>query len=271
MASLEQDTRLSGDDGRFTAQLSRAWEIWGPNGGYLAAIALRAAGKLAKIPRPVSLHVHYLRPARFEEVGVHVQVLQSGRSAESLAVNMEQGGKPVLTALVRTATPCEGLVHRVVEAPEVVAPAEAPDSESLRLAEHPRFPFWENFDRRVLQPESWARPRAALPPRWLEWLRYRTPVPSEDAFLQAARSAILIDTMCWPAAWLHHAEERFIAPSLDLTVWFHAPTPSDWLLVDARADVAEAGLIGGTARVWSEQGALIASGGSQLLCMPVGR
>ena len=29
--------------GRFTATLSADWEIWGPNGGYLAAAAMRAA------------------------------------------------------------------------------------------------------------------------------------------------------------------------------------------------------------------------------------
>jgi hypothetical protein len=53
MGDLERDTRLAGGEGRYTATLSRDWEIWGPNGGYLASLALRAAGaQLFCVPRP---------------------------------------------------------------------------------------------------------------------------------------------------------------------------------------------------------------------------
>ena len=44
MGDFEADTRLEGENGRYRASISRDWEIWGPNGGYVAAIALRAAG-----------------------------------------------------------------------------------------------------------------------------------------------------------------------------------------------------------------------------------
>ena len=51
MGDLEHDTRLSGADGRYTATISEDWRIWGPNGGYMAAVALRAAGMEAAIRR----------------------------------------------------------------------------------------------------------------------------------------------------------------------------------------------------------------------------
>ena len=64
MGDLEVDTRLEErGEGRFRATLSTDWEIWGPNGGYVAAIALRAAGRVAKVPRPAAFTGHFLSGA----------------------------------------------------------------------------------------------------------------------------------------------------------------------------------------------------------------
>lgn len=272
MTDLDRDTTLSSEaDGSFTLTLSSAWNVWGPNGGYLASIALRAAGQLARIARPVSLHVHYVRATRAEvPVRLQVQLVQSGQKAESLSVSMEQDGKVVLTALVRTVAEGPGLAHVQLEAPVVLDPLAAIDAEELWREHVARYPFWEAFDRRVLQPDAWRSQRGPLPPRWLEWFRQRTPVP-KDAFLEAARSVLLIDTLCWPAAWLLHGKEQFIAPSLDLTVWFHQAPVSEWLLADALAPVARGGLVAGSCQVWNEQRELVATGGSQLLCVPAPR
>jgi acyl-CoA thioesterase len=256
---------------RFGAQLSREWEIWGPNGGYLATIALRAAGRVARIPRVASLHAHYLRAARFEAVELYCELLQAGKKAESIRVEMQQAGKLVLSALVRTALPGPGLVHDIADAPNVVShDHNLMDAEELRRPEHGRHAFWENFERRVLQPSAWAIPRPEAPPCWREWVRYKDQGEREDPFLAAGRLAVLIDTMCWPAAWLAHPEGRYIAPSLDLSVWFHRPQRGDWLLVDAEAPLAADGLIHGRGALWSEDRKLLASGGSQLLCVPQG-
>ena len=46
MADFLEDTRVepvSDEPGRYRATLSPKWAVWGPNGGYVAAIALRAA------------------------------------------------------------------------------------------------------------------------------------------------------------------------------------------------------------------------------------
>src|SRR3972149_468660 len=52
MGDFDIDTRVEGSGGRYRAHISREWEIWGPNGGYVAAIALRAAGRGAGVARP---------------------------------------------------------------------------------------------------------------------------------------------------------------------------------------------------------------------------
>lgn len=59
-----------------------------------------------------------------------------------------------------------------------------------------------------------------------------------------------------------------MAPSLDVAAWFHLPMGGDWLLLDVAAERAAGGLIHGTARVWSADGKLIASGGSGLAVLP---
>ena len=91
-----------------------------------------------------------------------------------------------------------------------------------------------------------------------------------DPFVDAARSVVLIDTMAWPAACLPYVPDSgYVAPSLDVTAQFHRAVPdSEWLLCEARAPIAQHGLIGGQTRVWSTDGKLVASGGGQLLCRP---
>ncbi len=55
MGDLGTDTAIEAlGEGRFSASLSPEWEIWGPMGGYVAAIALRAAGATSPFPAPVA-------------------------------------------------------------------------------------------------------------------------------------------------------------------------------------------------------------------------
>src|SRR5215210_1343277 len=98
MGDFASDTRIepAGAPGRFTAELSEDWAIWGPNGGYLTAIALRAAGAVAAIRRPATLTTHFLRSPQFAPVELEVEVLHAGRRSESLRVGMSQAGKRVL-------------------------------------------------------------------------------------------------------------------------------------------------------------------------------
>lgn len=267
MGEFDVDTHVDGEGGRFRSELSPEWEIWGPNGGYLAAIALRAAGRAAAIPRPAALSGHFLSVARFAPVEIDVVVLRSGRRSESLRVSITQQGRPVFEGLVRTAAQAAGLVHDAAPAPRV------PDPETLPVPdEDGRHAFWKNFDCRWVQPPP--RPqegREPLPPHWLSWHRFRPPPRRrDDPFLEAARALLLIDTMSWPAASLPHPDSAYLAPNLDVTAWFHRGAPeSDWLLVEHEARVAEGGLIGTVGRVFSRDGRLLASGGAQLLCMPV--
>ena len=267
-------TRLEerGETRIFAARLSADWAIWGPNGGYLAALALRAGGACAAIPRPVSFYCHFLSVARFEPVELRVKPLRLGRRSEAWEVSMWQDERPVLHAMLRTAAEAPGLEHDVAQMPAVPAPDELLTWSELFPDEPSTYAFWNNLEAKPtdgkLLPKADAE-QQALPPTLGQWNRFRPRACFDDPFVDAGRSVILVDTMFWPAAARAHPQPAFQAPSLDLSVWFHRPAHThEWLLSDHSAPIGAAGVIGGTGRVWSVDGRLIASGGAQLLCIP---
>ena len=268
MPSLDLDTRVSGTEGHYRAVISSDWEVWGPNGGYVAAIALRAAGAEARIPRPVAFAGHYLSVARFAPVDLEVTAVHRGRRSESLRVSMTQEGKPVLEAIVRTAAELPGLAHDETEPPEVPGPEGLSNMDELHAGQ-PTYRFWQNLEGRPVDPGLWQEGRPVRSPVIRQWYRYRPVARFEDPFVNAARALVLIDTLVWPAACQRHLAPDFTAPNLDIVAWFHRPAhDSEWLLADAIAPIAESGLIGGTVRIWSVDRRLVATGGAQLLCVP---
>jgi acyl-CoA thioesterase-2 len=270
MGDLALDTRLEGGDGLYGVTLSEDWRIWGPNGGYIAAIALRAAGRESRLPRPASFSCQFLAAGAFEPAQVRVAPLRRGRAAEALAVEIEQAGRRLLSAQAWTVGAADGLAHDVARAPEVPSPEALPPVESLvRPGDPPPHPFWSNLERRPIEWVGREEKRAA-PPRVRAWFRFRPQASFDDPFLDAARSLILLDTLSWPAVRAAYVEQPgFIAPTLDVAVQFHALAPdSEWLLCETEAEVAHDGLIGFRSRVWSQARRLLASGAGQMLCRP---
>lgn len=274
MGDFERDTAVEGSGGHYRARLHEDWRIWGPNGGYLAAIALRAVGNEAKVARPASFHAHFLSVARFDEVEIEVTPIRLGRRSESFRASMSQAGKPVLEALVRTAASGPGLEHDVAVRPDVPAP-ETLDNIATIIEKHglqrdgPSFPFWENIECRPGAPERVIEGPKARPPVRQDWYRFRPRETFDDPWTDAGRYLLLIDTMSWPAAVQPHPRTELIAPNLDVAAWFHRAAPeAAWLLADHVSPVGEAGLLGTTGRIFAPDGRLLASGGAQLLCVP---
>ena len=270
MGDLGKDTAVEPlGDGRYRATLSSDWEIWGPMGGYVAAVALRAAGEAGAHPYPAAFSCHYLGVADFADVDIVVETRRRGRNATSQRVEVTQAGRPILDAMVWSAAEVEGLEHDESEAPAVPGPdglAELGAPGGIPQAEVP--PFWGNLRARPVDHEPvWppGEPRAA---EWRQWVCFDPAPAVEDPWVDGARLVVLADLPSWPAAHRPHAWRRppFIAPTLDLNVAFHRPASgAEWLLVDGAAPVSARGLFGWTARVWSAGGTLHASGGGQCL------
>jgi len=266
--SFAEETLPVARDGVLEAEVSRNWEIWGPNGGYLAAIALRAAGlRAGEGHRPAGLSCQYLRRGLFGAARLEVEPLRAGRSTACFGVSLVQEGRPTLAARIWTTSAPIGVGpdYRELRMPDVAPPEDlAPPPEGTAGMR-----FWENFDLRIASAESpgHPEPRGARTERWL---RFRDFGLTADPFLAQARALLLIDTMQFPAHWSRRAAPLdYLAPSLDVSVWFHADSGSDdWLLVEAAAPWAGDGLIYGEGRVWARDGRLIASGASNMLVLP---
>lgn len=227
MGALQQDTAIVRSGDRLTAHLSRDWDIWGPNGGYVSAIALRAAGAVAPADhRPATLSVQYLSPGAFEEADCQVIPVKKGRNAWLLNVSLAQNGRTFLQAQVWTTNKAGGPTVQ-----DAVMPAVAPPTGLKTVAEHlgpervhEMGGFWRNIECKPLVWIPWGERRAseAVLREWHRLVDYQG--AADDPFLDACRSVVLIDTLIWPT---HHRclPERpdYVAPSLDLTVWFH-----DW-------------------------------------------
>src|SRR5688572_8724973 len=88
-------------EGRFGGLVSEDfWVQSGPNGGYLAAIALRGAQSLvpeaARAPR--SLHVRFLAPPKAGPFELVAEVIRKGRSMTTTSVRMQQDGRDCVLA-----------------------------------------------------------------------------------------------------------------------------------------------------------------------------
>jgi acyl-CoA thioesterase-2 len=271
MGDLAIDTAVEGSNGRYRALLNEDWRIWGPMGGYIASVALRAAAaEVDSALAPASFTCQFLSSARFEDIDVHVDVRRATSRTALVGVHISQGDTPVLDAQAWFASSSPLVLHDHVTPHRFGHPDEhrSIDEYELRV---PPFSFWENFDRKPL---DWIEEWEEWPggePEWAEWLRF-TPTPTFDnPVLEACRLLLLADLPSFPAAVRAHPgrDRSWIAPSLDLAVQFHRLDDlSDWLLVHGEAPIADRGLLSFRSGVWSASGRLAASGSGQLINRP---
>ncbi|GAB1258524.1 hypothetical protein NBRC116494_30260 [Aurantivibrio plasticivorans] len=250
-------------DGLFECHIHEDWKVYGPDGGYITSILLRAVGQVSEHPFPISYFGQYLRVADFGKAQVKVECIKRGRQASAYEAQLFRNDKLVHKALVWTGIHKQGpdnsgLDHCLYEKPEFYVPLE---EAGPRPTLGP-FPFWDNLDIKKVK---------AGDGHFGQWYRFIPELYDIDPYLDAARSLVLIDTMQWPAAWhLHNGPMNYAAPSLDLSVRFHAFSETQWVFCNAVADVGYGGLLAGSGYVWDEDGKLLASGGSQSLCVGVG-
>lgn len=268
MADFVIDTavrRDAHDPGLVHARLSEDWSVWGPNGGHLAATALRAGLACSRFERPASFQCHFLSVGRFEPVEIRVRSAGGGKRAESLHIEVQQHGRALLTATLWCVD--EGLggyEHDLIEAPGVPAPRELKPYQELFENYAEWYPIWRSMEGRPV--ETRTEPGDPVSQTWMRLTDTQITTREHDA----VRQLFWLDFPGWNATTAAHAWPfEYIAPNLDLTVQFHQFAPEvEWMLADGVAPVAGEGIVCAFSRVWSEDGRLLASGTSSHIFRP---
>ena len=238
-------------EGLYRAEIRPDWRVERPNGGYVAAILLRAVttelGEPERSPRSVT--IHYLRPPGDGPAEVAVTVERAGRSMSAVSCRLSQGGKVLALALVAAGTSRHGFSLHEAPAPGV------PDPEDCPLAPSPPFRvrLREQFEiRHAIGPEAFTDGDEAVTGGWL---RLRDPEPTDPHVLVQAADA-------WIPAVFGVTAEHLGVPTVDLTVHLrqavHPEDDDGWLLVRFRSRLAADGYLEEDGEIWDRSGRLLA-------------
>lgn len=100
--TFEQVTALDAlDSPTFGATIDPGWGIGGrPNGGYLLAIACRAATAVVAHDHVLAASAHYLRSPQHGPAQIETELLRAGRTASQVRVRLSQDGTACVESLV---------------------------------------------------------------------------------------------------------------------------------------------------------------------------
>lgn len=251
--------------GSFGAFIAPGWSApVGPNGGYIAAIVVRALEAAVDDPQRHlrSLTLHYLRsPTVGAGAELTVAIERAGRSVTSASVRMEQDGEVRVLAIAALACDFPTAADYATPMPEVPPPAAV---DPLPIVE--RTPqIARRFElRHALGPHPLSGGDEALSGGWI---RLRDPKPFDAALL-----ALLIDAWL-PSAW-SRLDTLAPAPTLDLTIHFRAPAaaraldPEVPVLARFSSTTSRDGLFEEDGAVWSPDGTLLVQGRQLALLRP---
>lgn len=261
---LERATQLRAEEpGRFATDIDPDWFVQtGPNGGYVAALLMRAF--VTVVDEPVraarSLSVHYLQPAAAGPARVEVDVLRAGRSLSFLSARLIQGERLVATATAAFGSGRSDLAFQTVRppddlpAPEELTPPETPEGLTPPIAR-----------RLDYRPTGLPRLLSGADAEFWCWLRLREP-----GLVDATVLSLYVDAMI-PALFLR-ATTPVLVPTVDLTVHLRS-SPRDgydgWCLGHVRTRTVTEGFAEEDCDIYDDRGVLLAQSRQLGLVVPL--
>ncbi|MEP9365332.1 acyl-CoA thioesterase II [Nocardioides sp. CN2-186] len=244
-------------------------------GGQIAAQSLVAASLTVEEPYVAhSLHSYFLQPGDPSVPTVYdVENLRDGRSFVTRRVIAQQHGRPIYAQTVNFQKAEDGFEHG-----ESMPDVPGPDDSSVRPVsrkqqEELHADQWNVADIRFVGSSAQGLDEDPRHPgRQRVWLRVSSPLP-DDQFWHRAAFTYLSDMTLIGAAMSPHGisfgkGDAFVA-SLDHAVWFHRPFRADeWWLYDQVSPSASAGRALVIARVFTQDGQLVASVAQEAVLRP---
>jgi acyl-CoA thioesterase len=239
--------------GRWCTRISAAWNIGSnPNGGYAAASTLRALSLLAGRPDPVSVTVHYLRPALGDAPGeIHGELVRPGRRTTNVAGSLHQDGKERLRMIAAFA---DLATAEDSDAPTLsIAPPELPPPDQCRarttLEQGVDLPIASRLDVRI--DPALAEPGAAGRAHVAGWVRFADGRAPDTA-------ALVLFADVFPPSPFGLLGRIGWVPTLELTVHVRRRPAPGWIAARFRTSDLANGMMVEDGELWDSTGQLVA-------------
>jgi acyl-CoA thioesterase len=266
---FERDTAVTRvTEDAFDASVDEGWLVMrGPNGGYVAAIVLRALKERVGDPSrpPRSLTLHYVSPAEVGPVRVTTSIERVGRSLTACSARLHQGDRLVALAMAAFSSARPGPVFCDLPMP-AVEPAARIEPDVIPPEAPPIAHRWDT--RWAIGQPPWGKGPLAREAVAGGWIRLEEP-----QVLDAHAVAAVTDA--WVPPVFSRIREPIVVPTVDLTVHFRASlplpdaTPDDYLLAVFRTEAANEGFLEESGEVWSKDGTLVAQSRQLAVVTPI--
>jgi hypothetical protein len=243
------------EGGGLLADLDPGWDVGGGilNGGYLLAVAARAAVLESPYPHPVALSASYLRATGAGRATLTVTPGSTGRTLAHAHVVLADDRGPCLTVQATTAALGSGEVVAAIPPPGI-----APVEECLSAAEQaagqvdmPDVGIRHRVETR-LDPATagWVFGRPSGEPVMRAWVRFADGRDPDPVGLITFADALP------PTLW--SMGRIGWAPTVQLQVLLRARPAPGWCLAEARAGEVADGWLDEDYRIWDSTGRLVA-------------
>ncbi len=241
---------------RFSATIDPDWTVGNrPNGGYLLALAARAALMATGQPHPLAVSGHFVAPPSAGPAELDARLLRSGRSVSSARVTLVQQAQPCLEALVSAGRldPDAQPDWEAASGPPELAPVQECVRGRSELPGGVRVGILDHLDLR-LDPATagWFKGKPAGKLEMRGWVRFNDGRPPDPLGLLQAVDAL-------PPASFELGIMRW-APTVEMSVYVRGLPADGWLRCAVRGKLLQGGWFDEEAEVWDEGGRLVAQG-----------
>ncbi len=239
--------------GCYAAMITPRWNVGDkPNGGYLLAIALRAAA--AELPHadPFTVTGHFLRAPQPGPTDLEVEVVRAGRSHSTAMVRLSADGSEAVRVLATFGDlgRLSGPTVRAAEPPDFPPVEQCPRAQAIAPGGFP-VEIARRFEYAVHPATGgWARGAPTGRAEVGAWLRFADGQPFEPITLP-----LVVDAL--PPAVFDIGAQGWV-PTVELTAHVRARPAPGWLRVWVTTRFLAGGYLEEDAEVWDSDDTLVA-------------